>query len=224
MENSAKAGSGCAGTRQTLGTRMQKTRLSLTRHARELTAEHGFSGFTVEELCARVGISRRTFFNYFPTKLDAVFGHADDGLPDGALERFMEARPAGTTGISPTLLGDLVTLVLEQLSVDDAEIRGAHGFFGILHKEPELLERMMKIGPERQAEFTAMVAKREGVAQDHSGIALLLHTLQFAGIRAIERYLESPEGPTLAEEFLHVIAQARELFAQDLHHDTEHTA
>ncbi|MGP4991561.1 TetR/AcrR family transcriptional regulator, partial [Glutamicibacter ardleyensis] len=41
----------------------KKTRLSITQHARELTAEHGFAGFTVDQLCAGVGISRRTFFN-----------------------------------------------------------------------------------------------------------------------------------------------------------------
>lgn len=195
---------------------MLKTRLSITRHARELTAEHGFAGFTVEELCARVGVSRRTFFNYFATKLDAVFGHAEDGIPADAIERFMNARPAGTVGISPTLLTDLVSLALEQLRLDDEEIRGAQGFFAILHREPELLERMMKLGPERQAEFTALVAKREGVEPTHDGIALVLHILQFAAMRAIDRYLKSPEGPTLGEEFLAVMEQAQLLLGQEL--------
>lgn len=195
---------------------MLKTRLAITRHARELTTEHGFSGFTVEELCAHVGISRRTFFNYFATKLDAVFGHADDGISQAALDRFMNARPAGSVGISPTLLADLVELALDLLRLDDEEIRGAHGFFVILHREPELLERMMKLGPERQAEFTAMIAKREGVDPEHDGIGLVLHTLQFAAHRAIERYLKSPQGPSLGEEFLTIIRQAQQLLGQDL--------
>lgn len=195
---------------------MLKTRLSITRNARELTAENGFSGFTVEELCARVGISRRTFFNYFATKLDAVFGHADDGLSAEALQRFMDARPAGTVGISPTLLADLVALVLDQLRLEDSEIRGVHGFFTILHREPELLARMMKVGPERQAEFIAMVARREGVATDHGGIGMLVHCLQFATHRAIEAYLATPDGPSLEEEFLSVMHQTRELFGQRL--------
>lgn len=198
---------------------MLKTRLSISRNARELTAEHGFSGFTVEELCARVGISRRTFFNYFATKLDAVFGHADDGLSAEALARFMNARPAGTVGISPTLLSDLVALVLEQLRREESGIRSMHGFFAAMHREPELLVKMMQVGPERQAEFTAMVAKREGVAEDHSGIALLVHCLQFATHRAIERYLAAPGGPSLEDEFLSVMHQTRELFGQHLQPD-----
>ena len=221
MKNSAKADFAEPATPPTLSARMLKTRLSISRNARELTAEHGFAGFTIEELCARVGISRRTFFNYFSTKLDAVVGHADDGLSAGALERFMNARPAGTVGISPTLLSDLVALVLEQLHLDDEEIRGAHGFFTILHREPELLARMMKVGPERQAEFTAMVAKREGVAADHSGIGMLVHALQFATHRAIERYLATPDGPSLADEFLSVMHQTRELFHQRLEPDEQ---
>lgn len=216
MTNSAKGLESAPTVPPTLSTRMLKTRLSITRHARELTAEHGFAGFTVEELCARVGVSRRTFFNYFATKLDAVFGHAEDGIPADAIERFMNARPAGTVGISPTLLTDLVSLALEQLRLDDEEIRGAQGFFAILHREPELLERMMKLGPERQAEFTALVAKREGVEPTHDGIALVLHILQFAAMRAIDRYLKSPEGPTLGEEFLAVIEQAQLLLGQEL--------
>ncbi|GAA1889134.1 TetR family transcriptional regulator [Paeniglutamicibacter psychrophenolicus] len=219
MDNSANNVPAEPATPPSLSARMLKTRLSISRNARELTAEHGFAGFTVEELCARVGISRRTFFNYYATKLDAVFGHAEDGVSAEALERFMNARPAGTTGISPTLLADLVALVLEQLRLDDAEIRGVHGFFTILHREPELLARMMKVGPERQAEFTALVAKREGVAADHSGIGMLVHVLQFATHRAIERYLASPEGPSLEEEFLSVMNQTRELFGQHLQHE-----
>lgn len=216
MTNSASSLEVAPADAPSLSTRMLKTRLAITRHARALTEEHGFSGFTIEELCARVGISRRTFFNYFATKLDAVFGHAEDGLPAGSIERFMNARPAGIVGISPTLLADLVALSLEQLHLDDEEIRGTQGFFTILHREPALLERMMKLGPERQAEFTALVAKREGVDPTHDGIALVLHTLQFAAMRAIERYLSSPIGPTLSEEFLHVMQQAQGLMSQDL--------
>ncbi|WP_254455972.1 TetR/AcrR family transcriptional regulator [Paeniglutamicibacter quisquiliarum] len=224
MKNSATRASAEPATPPSLSARMLKTRLSISRNARELTAENGFAGFTIEELCARVGISRRTFFNYFATKLDAVFGHAEDGLSAEALQRFMDARPADTVGISPTLLADLVALVLEQLRRDESEIRGVHGFFTILHREPELLARMMKVGPERQAEFTALVARREGVEADHSGIGMLVHCLQFATHRAIERYLAAPDGPSLEEEFLSVLHQTRELFGQPLLHGDQYPA
>ena len=44
------------------------TRTAITSAARALTSEKGLNGYTVEEVCEAAGISRRTFFNYFPAK------------------------------------------------------------------------------------------------------------------------------------------------------------
>lgn len=74
--------------------RKEETRRSLTSLARRLTAERGLNGFTLEELCAEVGVSRRTFFNYFPAKEAAIVGHTDDFLDEVAVQRFFDARPA----------------------------------------------------------------------------------------------------------------------------------
>lgn len=203
----------------TRSARMQKTRLAITRCSRELTAEHGFSGFTIEELCSRVGISRRTFFNYFATKLDAVFGHIDDGLPAEALERFKNARQPGMEGISPTLLADLVELVVTQLRRDEEEILSEHGFFEAVHREPELLAKMVKVGPERMNEFMALVAGREGVPVDHPGLGMIVHNIQFATHQAVQRYAASARESSLEEEFLNLMRHTQQLFAQPLLRD-----
>ena len=50
------------------GKRQLRTRAALVARARHLTAREGLTGFTIQELCDQVGVSRRTFFNYFPTK------------------------------------------------------------------------------------------------------------------------------------------------------------
>src|ERR1700712_2523037 len=60
--------------REGLHRRQQRTREQLISAARRLTATHGLSGFTVQELSDQVGVSRRTFFNYFASKEDAVLG------------------------------------------------------------------------------------------------------------------------------------------------------
>ena len=54
--------------------------------ARRATVEHGLHGFTLEQLCATVGVSRRTFFNHFASKEDVVLG-----IEQGATEEMLRA-------------------------------------------------------------------------------------------------------------------------------------
>jgi AcrR family transcriptional regulator len=46
--------------------------------ALELFAEKGFDGATVDDIARAAGMSRTSFFRYFPTKEDVVLGHLDD--------------------------------------------------------------------------------------------------------------------------------------------------
>lgn len=59
------------------GLREQKrlrTRHELTDAATSLVLEKGYSKVNIEDICAVAGISRRTFFNYFDSKDQAIFG------------------------------------------------------------------------------------------------------------------------------------------------------
>jgi len=47
------------------GTREHKTREKILIHARRLFSERGFHKVTVEELCAGLGLSKRTFYRHF---------------------------------------------------------------------------------------------------------------------------------------------------------------
>ena len=48
--------------------------------ALDLFAERGFEATTVDDLAAAAGIGRRTFFRYYPSKNDVVWGDFDAGL------------------------------------------------------------------------------------------------------------------------------------------------
>lgn len=59
--------------------------------ALELVAEHGFEATTVEDIAAAAGISRRTFFRYYPSKNDVVWGDFEVQL--GAMGQWLTATP-----------------------------------------------------------------------------------------------------------------------------------
>ena len=56
------------------------TRQDVARVALDLFARQGYDETTVDEIAAAVGIARRTFFRYFETKPDVVWGEFDAEL------------------------------------------------------------------------------------------------------------------------------------------------
>jgi mycofactocin system transcriptional regulator len=64
----------------TRGRRPSTTRVDVARAALELFSRQGYDQTTVDEIAAAVGVSRRTFFRYFETKPDVVWGEFDAEL------------------------------------------------------------------------------------------------------------------------------------------------
>lgn len=140
---------------------MRRTRRSLVAGARRLTAERGLAGFTVDELCAEVGISRRSFFNYFASKDDAVLGTpARDPL-----EAFGGDFVAG--GSAPD--GAPLLTALQELVVRSfALLEGPHDrtlLLEVLRREPVLLQRLTETMDRRLADLTELIARRQGCGE-----------------------------------------------------------
>lgn len=76
---------------------------AIHRAAAELTLERGFDEFTMDDLAAVVGVSRRTLFNYVGDKVSAVLGPNDPGDAEcmkTALRDQDPATPLLTRGIA----------------------------------------------------------------------------------------------------------------------------
>lgn len=68
------------------------TKVELERVALDLFAERGFDATTVEDIAAAAGISRRTFFRYYQSKNDVVWGDFDALLD--AMAAWLDEQPA----------------------------------------------------------------------------------------------------------------------------------
>ena len=68
------------------------TRLALHEAALRLVAEQGLDAVSVDDIADRADVSPRTFFNYFPSKVDAVLG-LDPDAPHRQADEIL-GRPA----------------------------------------------------------------------------------------------------------------------------------
>lgn len=169
---------------QAQGLRARKreaTRSAITKAARILTAQKGLNGFTIEQLCEEVGISRRTFFNYFPSKEDAIIGHLLDEFPAGAIADFLAGGSEtgverGPHGLSVTLLQDLYTLTCAMVEELNFTREHFHELLAAMKKEPALMMKVMGGAHEREREFTDLIIQREELPPDDpvAGIAAAL--------------------------------------------------
>jgi AcrR family transcriptional regulator len=107
--------------------------------ARRAVVDGGLQGFTIEQLCERVGVSRRTFFNHFASKEDVVLG-----IELNADTELLAAYAEGAV-VPPTLapLPSVIALIIEQLHVagidraDEALVRH------VFEREPALTARFL---------------------------------------------------------------------------------
>jgi AcrR family transcriptional regulator len=141
------------------------TRDALVETARALSVEHGFSHFTVEQLCEQVGVSRRTFFNYFPTKEDAFLGQHNEGIPAEVAEDFVRKGAGSLPGtISPGLIDDMAEVFCTLAESMPFTRQNFEQMLTAIGKDPKLLVIIRRSSDRREAAFRELVARREGIA------------------------------------------------------------
>ena len=131
----------------------------LTAVSRRLTADRGLSGFTIEEVCEEVGVSRRTFFNYFPSKEEAVLGVDESHELQVFSERFLAEGARGWS----LVVDDLIALITEYAADTGLDAEEHLELIRAVDREPKLLARFVGMGRERETQLLELVALREGV-------------------------------------------------------------
>jgi AcrR family transcriptional regulator len=144
--------------------RREETTRELARAARLATADHGLSGFTIEDLCDAADVSRRTFFNYFACKEDAVLGLPINRFDEDAVEAFLAGGAASGT-LSPTLLVNLAELAEARWRIVDLAPESVRELVAAVEREPRLIARLLERAFADERADAALVARREGLSE-----------------------------------------------------------
>ncbi len=129
----------------------------LTRAAMDLFTRHGFDGVTADQIAEAAGVSRRSFFRYFPSKEDVFF--ARRRAQAEALAALLAAPLPGEAGFD-TIRRALLTLASEHVA-SRARILEEHA---VLATAPQLIARDLQW--DRHAERAFAAALGRGTATD----------------------------------------------------------
>ena len=195
--------------------RRASTTHALIRSSRRLTAERGFAGFTVEDLCTDAGISRRTFFNYFASKDDAVLGLPLERTDGDAVAAFLERRsaPIAEGQLSPYLLTDLAVLAEARWRQMDVEHDTLADLLSAVEREPRLLARIVAHAHAEEDIDTRLIEQREGLRAGDPRARVAASIVGTIARLATGAFLQPGNAEPITDIYNRHVAAAADLFA-----------
>jgi AcrR family transcriptional regulator len=146
-----------------------QTREALHDAARSLILEHG-TAVTIEEICRTAGVSPRTFFNYYPSKVAAAVGLPGLRISD-------EQRAAFLAGGPGPIVPDLARLVA--LVTDAAGGRGPDKatLRELFITQPELRQELMHWLGDARRMFVELAEERVSPERARAAVMLVMAAL-----------------------------------------------
>ncbi|MGB7449589.1 MAG: TetR family transcriptional regulator [Ornithinimicrobium sp.] len=172
--------------------------------AQQLTDERGLDGFTMEDLATAAGVSRRTLFNYFPGKLDAVLGQWPD-LDEADIATFRAGGP------EHDLLADLRTLLRPLLQSDLTQREDLALGYRVVRSEPRLVAAMHQRHERVSEQIVEHIAVREGPDFEAHRARVAVNLLASIFDSALQGALQDPLQRPVLFHFDHATHTARSL-------------
>lgn len=171
--------------------RKQLTRDALQRAALDLVRTRGSEAVTVDDICARAGVSPRTFFNYFASKEEALIDW--DAEIDAFVTHAVCQRPTSETPLQA------IRAVLGAAVADAMGLELWQDRMQLLREQPDLISRFVGVMGSVQRALAGAVATRTGLAGDHLYVKLTAATSVAAIRTAIEAWTAAPGGADPAQ-------------------------
>jgi AcrR family transcriptional regulator len=155
------------------------TRHALSEQALALAVERGYGGFTIADVTDAVGVSRRTFSNYFAGKAECLVALFDSRLDE--ILRELHDAPAAVP------LGELMTAGVMR-GVEEIAV-GSDAFRSLVRDEPELQAVMALHDAALIGRVTEAIARRTGLGPDDVRLRLVAELWIRAATVCIEKWI-----------------------------------
>lgn len=154
--------------------------------ALELFAERGFDETTVDQVAEAAGIARRTFFRYFASKNDVVWGDFDSALED------FRGRLLAVPGSTSTVEGLTEAVLAFNDLPPEAEPQHRVRMSMVLHTPALQAHSTLRYAGWR-AVVAEYAARRLGCRPEDFDAQLLAHQALACCVAAYEQWLSHPD-------------------------------
>ncbi|MFZ3562478.1 TetR/AcrR family transcriptional regulator [Streptomyces sp. BH055] len=168
--------------------RRRQTRTELHAATVRLAREHGFAQVTVEMISKEVGVSPRTFFNYFPSKEAALFA-LPGTVPPALADRFAQGEGSGTDAV----LRDLGDILADHLQGAVPEPQELEDLLRIAEGVPSVLATFLAQCEAVERDLAGLIARRTGTPPDGAEAELLAGVAMATVRSGIKRWQQSSD-------------------------------
>ncbi len=164
-----------------------ETRAAIHEAALRLVAENGADHASVDAICSEAGVSTRTFFNYFPSKVSAVVGLSAFVVTDAQRASFLSGT--GEKGLVRDLC-DLVGGIMDATASDGVDRQAIRELLG---RRPELAPDVIKFAFDLRLDLIDLAAQRTTPERAQLAVTMVMS--------AVDCALHRPLDTALDEEF-----------------------
>jgi mycofactocin system transcriptional regulator len=168
------------------GRRPSTSRAELERVALDLFTTRGFDQTTVEDIAAAAGIGRRTFFRYYASKNDAVWGDFEAEL-DKLRRWFDECKP------DVRLMDAVHYAVLTFNRLDSDQVPWHRRRMALILNTPALQAHSTPMYARWRAVIAEFAARRMGAAPQDMVPQLIAYAALGAAVAAYEQWLRDED-------------------------------